>query len=229
MASADPLIEGMALGSDTLPAQPNYFDDLNAVRMYLYQSPIKNKHTIAQRKRGTYKTFPSADGTPGDDTPFLIQSLSQAVRERSGYSVEIDHNMLIELHALSYEKALRTSSDLMMMLAAGDGRSASIPRNLRGRGLVLPYWDMTQQPPVIVTDDWWEQHSNFPQGSVPRLGVRILQETVVVNHEQEDNENADIDEWHVSCTFRMLAPRVIYDVTLEQPLTEVKLTGVFSG
>lgn len=215
----DPVTEGVLAGSAVSPGQLTYFDDLMAVREFLFQSLLQPKDYEFQRQKTVY-TRPS----------YLIQSLSQALVPKTGYSLEVDHNMLVEFYALNYVEGMQVAGDLLLLLGAGNGLGAQLDPSRRSNGLVLPYWDLTDPDnPVLQTDEWWSQNRGFDAGSVPRVGARVVQDTVVVNCEQEESEVLEVQEWTVSCTFRLLAPRVLYDYTLETPLTEVKLTGVLSG
>ena len=207
---ADKLITGMAAGSEVQPGQLTFFDDINAVRMHLYQSLLGPKSYLLQRKRGTF-----------DRSTYLIQSLNQAWTPGGSYAGSVDHNMLVEFYALEYEEAMRVAGDLMLLFASPSG-------------LVLPYWDMTDpENPVVLYDDWWEKNAGFPPRTVHRLGVRVLEDTITMVTEQEQTEVAELEHWTVSLSFRMMAPRVLFDLNdpavAGKVLREVKLSGFVTG
>lgn len=203
---ADELVEGIAAGSQVSPGQLTYFDDLNAFRMHLYNSLLGPKSYIVQRNRSLF-----------DRPTYLIQSLNQAWVPRNAYSAQVDHNMLIEFYALDYNEAMQVSGDLMLLF----GTPTS--------GLVLPYWDMTDlSSPKILYDSYWTNFG-FAADEVPVMGVIVMQDTLTVNVDQEENDVAEIQHWTVSMTVRAMAPRVLFDVTdpaqAGLPITEVKLSG----
>ena len=219
-SESDELITGSQAGSEVSPGQLTYFDDLNAIREHLFQSPLGPKSYILQRSRELFER-----------PTYLIQSLNQAWIPKGQYYGLVDHNLLIEFYALDYEAAMRVSGDLLMLFASP------------GRGLVLPYWDVGQtdgdpctpdppNEPEILYDTYWEK-CGFPPNSVPLMGVRILQETIAITNEQEDMDVADRQDWTVSMTLRAHAPRVLFDVNdplqAGYPLTAVKLTGFISA
>jgi hypothetical protein len=203
---ADDFVEGIAAGSEVSPGQLTYFDDLNCFRMHMYNSLLGPKSYVSQRNRQVFER-----------PTYLIQSLNQAWVPKSSYSAQIDHNILIEFYALNYGEAMRVAGDLMLLF----GTPTS--------GLVLPYWDMSDlQNPTILYDNYW-MHFGFAENEVPRMGVIVMQDTLTINVEQEDNDVADIQEWTVTLSVRAMAPRVLFDVTdpeqAGQLLTEVKLSG----
>jgi len=207
---ADELITGSQAGSEVSPGQLTNFDDLNAVRMHMFNSLLGPKSYILQRWREGFAR-----------PTYLIQSLNQAWVPHNAYWAQVDHNFLIEFYSLDYESAFRVAGDLMLLFGSP------------GNGLVLPYWDLTDPDnPAIQYDAFWEA-CGFPPDTVARMGVRIMQETITVATEQEDNDVAEQQEWMVSMTFRGLAPRVLFDVTDPaqggQLITEVKLSGYVTG
>lgn len=221
----DRVIEGMQQGSWVKPGSLTLLDDINAVRMHLYGSLLGPDASLFngtdprthvayqfQRNRGEFER-----------PTFLIQSLNQAWTPGGSFAAEVDHNMLVEFYGLDYATSMLVANDLMLLFGA--------PAN----GVVLPYWDMTTDPenPSILMDDWWQRNAGFPAGTVRVLGPRVLPDTLAITSEQEENEVAGREEWTVSMTFRMLAPRILYDADDDavtgKVIREVKLSGFVTG
>lgn len=203
---ADEFVEGIENGSQVSPGQLTFFDDLNAFRMHLYNSLLGPKSYVAQRSRSVF-----------DRPTYLIQSLNQSWVPKSAYNAQVDHNILIEFYALNYNDAMQVAGDLMLLF----GTPTS--------GLVLPYWDMSDlTDPKILYDAYWTNFG-FAADEIPVMGVIVMQDTLTVNVEQEDNDVADTQHWTVSMSVRAMAPRVLFDITdptqAGHPLTEVKLSG----
>lgn len=203
---ADELIEGMNAGSEVEPGQLTLFDDLNAVRMHMYNSLLGPKSYIAQRSRDVFER-----------PTYLIQSLNQNWMPKGDYHALIDHNLLVEFYALDYISAQRVAGDLLLLF----GRP--------GTGLVLPYWDLSDPAdPLVLYDDYWTD-CGFEPNTIPRMGLRVLQDSLVVNSEQEDSDVVDEQQWQVTMSFRAHAPRILFDVNdpaqAGLPIREVKLSG----
>lgn len=203
---SDEFIEGIEIGSEVSPGSLTYFDDLNTIRMHLYNSLLGPKSYVVQRNRGVY-----------DRPSYLIQTLNQAWVPKSSYSAQVDHNILVEFYALNYNDAMRVAGDLMLLF----GKPAS--------GLVLPYWDMSDlSSPQVLYDNYWTKYG-FANNTVPVMGVIVMQDTLTINVEQEQNDVAGRQEWTVSMTFRAMAPRILFDINDPRqaglPVTSVKLSG----